>query len=144
MRWTIQRTTGINLEARLVMSLPCTAYNLAKSTKVPSKNTQIRVNGVEMQIWCNLGLITPTTISGKNYFAFIINDYSRHRNFESLKTKNEIQNVLTKYMDRIIANLAVFSKNDEEIRRRFQIIRIDKGLEFSLKAFEKHYSRHDI
>jgi hypothetical protein len=65
MRWTIQRTTGINLEARLVVSLPCTACDLAKSTKVPSKDAQIRVNGVKMQIWCDLGLIKPTIISGK-------------------------------------------------------------------------------
>jgi transposase InsO family protein len=47
-------------------------------------------------------------------------------------------------MDRIVANLAVLSKNDEGIRRRLQVIRIDKGLEFSLKAFEKHYSQHNI
>jgi hypothetical protein len=38
MRWIIQRTTGINFEARSVVSLPCTACDLAKSTKVPSKN----------------------------------------------------------------------------------------------------------
>jgi hypothetical protein len=127
-----------------VVSLPYTACDLAKSTKIPSKDAQIRVNGVEVQIWCNLGLIKPITISGKNYFAFITDDYSRHRNFEALKTKDEIQDVLTRYVDRIIASLAILSKNNERIRRRLQVIRIDEGLKFSLKAFEKHYNRHGI
>jgi hypothetical protein len=125
MRWIIQRTTGINFEARLVMSLLYTARNLAKSTKVPLKNAQIRVNGIKMQIWYNLDLIKPTIISGKNYFAFIINDYNCHWNFKALKTKDEIQDVFTKYMDRIIANLAVLLKNHEKIRRRLQVIWID-------------------
>jgi hypothetical protein len=144
MRWTIQRTIGINFEARLVASLPCTACNLAKSTKVPSKNAQIRINDVKMQIWCDLGSIKPTTISGRNYFAFITNDYSRHRNFKGLKTKDEVQDIFTRYINRIIASLAMLLKNNERIRRRLQVIRINKGLKFFLKAFEKHYNRHSI
>jgi hypothetical protein len=67
----------------------------------------------------------------------ITEDLSRHRDFRSLKTKDEVQDLLIGYIKQVVAKLG--NRSDDQLRRRLKIVKINGGLEFSLSKLRKVY-----
>jgi hypothetical protein len=111
------------------------ACDIAKSMKIPFTDPQKRGEHVGEVIWCNLGSIKPISINGRAYFALITEDLSHHRDFRSLKTKDEVQDLLIGYIKQVVAKLG--DRSDDQPRRRLKTVRIDGGLEFSFSKLRK-------
>lgn len=137
LKWTIQRTSGIDLELNLIVQLPCLACNQAKSLKIPSTEAQKRAEYAREIIWCDLGSIKPVSILNKGFFSLITDDRSRRRTFTAHKSKDEVQQALTSYVNLTLAQLKALPSRTDGSRPRLKTVRIDGGREFSLEAFTK-------
>ena len=80
------------------------------------------------------GTITPKSFSGKRYFIFFIDDYSRKSWAYFLKGKSEAFKVFKKFKVML----------EKEIGRHIKAVRSDRGGEYTLMAFMEYCEKQGI
>lgn len=104
--WTIKRSKDIDIRPEDVEGLPCTVCDLAKMKKYISKNAQTRGKYSGEIIWCDVGMIQPISIEGNSYYSLTIDDSTRMKTFNAMKTKDFVQEHLTGYIQNAINKLS--------------------------------------
>jgi hypothetical protein len=144
LRLTIKRITGIDLNPKHIIDLPCLACDQAKSTKIPSLDSPKPATYTGEIIWCDLGSVNPESINGHKYYALITDEYSRFRSFHALKHKDEVQEILISYIMAIIAKLEARPTANGQTKPKITVIRIDGGKEFKITILQKECGNYGI
>lgn len=142
--WTIKRSCDIDLKPEDVEALPCTACDMAKMKKFSSKDAQERSTYVGEIIWCDVGMIQPVSLRGNSYYSLIVEDHSRYRDMESMKTKGGAQQHLRSYIKKIIRYLANQPPGEDGKKKVVRVLRLDGGREFGMSEMGEFCEKRGI
>ncbi|GJR14043.1 retrovirus-related pol polyprotein from transposon TNT 1-94 [Tanacetum coccineum] len=114
----------------------CSACAMGKSKKKPHKPKSEDTNQEKLYL-LHMDLCGPmraTTINGKKYILFIVDDYSRFTWVKFLRSKDEALDFIIKFLKMIQVRLKV----------TVQRIRTDNGTEFVNQTLREYYEKIDI